>query len=307
MRIIFVILFFISLKSHGQIINASQPYRPQVASCSYLLDQYSGAAAAYSLRKLDCDYSGSAIRVRRSSDNTEQDIGFVNSNLDTASLKTFVGTGGTDDGFVVKWYDQSGNALNATQSTSGNQPLIMDNGVILRDGGLPCITGDGSDDMINFSPTISSNLIYVFSVAKRQSGGYAEGRIIGFSLGDSYDWHSTTGWAAVTVSTSSDTAYTYRYYSNIASVSVTIGTRYLYYAYLNGSGGGIATNNNSPTTGSTSSTSVNITKAGIFAAPWEATGGNFKGNIQEVIVYTSDQSSNRSSINSNINTYYSIY
>jgi len=305
-KIIIAILLLTSLYSEAQIINASAPYRPTWAiSCSYILDQYPNAAVAYSLRKLDCDYTGYAIRVRRSSDNSEQDIGFTsNGDLDTAALKTFVST---NSGYVVTWYDQSGNALNATQSTSGNQPLIMDNGVILRDGGLPCITGDGSDDMLNFSTTISSNLIYVFSVAKRQSGGSAEGRIIGFSLGDSYDWQSTTGWAAVTVSTSSNTAYTYRSSSYIASVSVTIGTRYLYYAYLNGSGGGIATNNNSPTTGSTYSTSVNITKAGIFAAPWAATASNFKGNIQEVIVYTSDQSSNRSSINSNINTYYSIY
>ena len=75
MRLIFVILFLICLQSHGQIINASQPYRPQVASCSYLLDQYSGAVGAFALNKLDCDYSGSAIRVRRSSDNSEQDIG----------------------------------------------------------------------------------------------------------------------------------------------------------------------------------------------------------------------------------------
>ena len=32
MRIIFVILIFISLQSHGQIINASQPYRPFVVT-----------------------------------------------------------------------------------------------------------------------------------------------------------------------------------------------------------------------------------------------------------------------------------
>jgi len=42
-----------------------------------LLDTYPDAAAAYSLRKLRADYSGSAVRVRRSSDNTEQDIGFT--------------------------------------------------------------------------------------------------------------------------------------------------------------------------------------------------------------------------------------
>jgi len=59
---------------------------------SYLLDTYNGAAAAYSLRKLRNAYAGSAIRVRRSSDNTSQDIGFdANGNLDTTSMLNFVG------------------------------------------------------------------------------------------------------------------------------------------------------------------------------------------------------------------------
>lgn len=56
-----------------------------------LLDSYPNAAAAYSLRKLRTAYSGSAIRVRRSSDNAEQDISFVGNDLDTTSMLDFVG------------------------------------------------------------------------------------------------------------------------------------------------------------------------------------------------------------------------
>ena len=55
-----------------------------------LLDQYGDAAAAYSLRKLRSGYTGSAIRVRRSSDNTERDIGFWNNELDTIALLDWV-------------------------------------------------------------------------------------------------------------------------------------------------------------------------------------------------------------------------
>ena len=68
--------------------------RTQVSGgISYLLDTYSGAAAAYSLRKLRNSYTGSAIRVRRSSDNTTLDVGFdANGNLDTASMLSFVGS-----------------------------------------------------------------------------------------------------------------------------------------------------------------------------------------------------------------------
>lgn len=102
--------------------------------CSYLLDQLSSASTqtAYSFRMLDCDYAGDCIRVRRSSDNTESNIGFSGGFLDTSALKTFVGTGGTDDGFIVSIYDQSGNARTATMATSANQPRIMNDGVIDR-------------------------------------------------------------------------------------------------------------------------------------------------------------------------------
>lgn len=58
---------------------------------SLLLDTYTNASAAFSLRKLRTNYNGSAIRVRRNSDNTEQDIGFLNDQLNTSSLQTFIG------------------------------------------------------------------------------------------------------------------------------------------------------------------------------------------------------------------------
>ena len=305
MRLLILILLFPFI-TQGQIVRTHPYYRPTAAACSYLLDQYSGAAAAYSLRKLDCDYAGSAIRVRRSSDNTESDIGFTSGgDLDTAALKTFVGTGGTDNGFVVTWYDQSGNSRNATQSTASFQPQIVFSGVINRNLGKPAIFGDGSDDVLKVSLSLSSNLIYTFSVATRESGGRADGRFLSFGTDGAHDWASTSAWAAITVT--SIRAYTYRNSAEIANVSTTLGTSYLYYAYLNGSSCGIAINNNSPSTGSTSATSISTSQFAIFAAVWASTLGEFKGDIQEVIVYTSDASSNRSGINSNINTYYSIY
>ena len=99
MRILLAIFLFLSLNSEAQVIRANPFYRPFALSASNLLpDDYPGAAAAYSLRKLDKDYAGNAIRVRRSNDNTEQDIGFSGNELDTTSLKSFVGS---NDGAVV--------------------------------------------------------------------------------------------------------------------------------------------------------------------------------------------------------------
>ena len=71
---------------------------------SGILDRFGGASVAYSLDKLNKKYTGSAVRVRRSIDNAETDIGFVGNSLDTASLESFAS--GTD-AFVTTWYDQS--------------------------------------------------------------------------------------------------------------------------------------------------------------------------------------------------------
>jgi hypothetical protein len=64
----------------------------------FLLDTHPGATAAFSLRKLRSNYTGPAIKVRRSLDDAELDIGFNSAgNLDTVALMNFVGS---SSGFV---------------------------------------------------------------------------------------------------------------------------------------------------------------------------------------------------------------
>ena len=101
---------------------------------------------AWSTRKLRAAYAGSALRVRRSSDSTEQDIGFSGNELDTAALLTFCGAG---NGFVVTWYDQSGNSRNVTNATAAQQPKIVSAGLLINAiNGKPCILWDGVDDKL---------------------------------------------------------------------------------------------------------------------------------------------------------------
>ena len=100
-----------------------------------LLDEYPNAAAAYSLRDLASASVGSAVvRVRRSSDNTEQD--FTATEITDGTLTTFTGA---NDGFVTTWYDQSGNGVDGVQSTANIQPIIVSNGVLESDNGKPTI------------------------------------------------------------------------------------------------------------------------------------------------------------------------
>ncbi|QNN24857.1 PEP-CTERM sorting domain-containing protein [Planctomycetales bacterium ZRK34] len=92
-----------------------------------ILDDVTGAAAAWSLRQLDDDYAGPAINVKRTSDGATQDIGFVGGELDTAALLSFVGS---STGLVTTWYDQSGNGRDAIESSDTNRPRIVIDGVL---------------------------------------------------------------------------------------------------------------------------------------------------------------------------------
>ncbi len=86
--------------------------------------------AAYSLRRLSSTYDGPTLRVRRSRDNAEQDIGFGSAGfIDTVALTAFVGAG---DGYVVVWYDQGPNGYHVRQSNPDAQPILVQNGAVLR-------------------------------------------------------------------------------------------------------------------------------------------------------------------------------
>ena len=107
-----------------------------------ILNQFPGASLGLSLDKLDKNYTGFCIKVRRSSDNNELDIGFVNNELDTASLLDFVGSG---NAFVTIIYDQVG-SNNMTQTTANLQGQIVSNGEVILKGGKPCILRSANDN-----------------------------------------------------------------------------------------------------------------------------------------------------------------
>ena len=90
--------------------------------------------AAYSLRSITGG-DPKAVRVRRSSDNSEQD--FTVSEISAGALVDFVGSG--NDGFVETWYDQSGNGNDLTQATASKQPTIVTSGTLNTRNNEPII------------------------------------------------------------------------------------------------------------------------------------------------------------------------
>lgn len=267
----------------------------QIQSFVGLLDTYPNAAAAYSLRKLRSAYTGSAIRVRRSSDNTEQDIGFVNNILDTSSLTSFCGSG---NGFVTTWYDQSGNAANVTQTTAANQPQIVSSGSVILQNGKPSIQWDGTNDFLQNTSSLSYTNFSLFNLFKFNSystTGYQA--IIQYSKLDLAQvltnfQSSDTGVSTIASYSVADIGTTRRLHTHLSTISGSTTTSTL---YLNG--GNKATGSRILTS---TKTTIAIGATDLGAIP-------FNGNNQEIILYPSDQSSNRTGIETNINNFYSIY
>jgi len=271
-----------------------------------LLDFYQNAAAAYSLRKLSTTYTGSAIRVRRASDNTEQDIGFVSNELDTSALTTFCS--GTN-GFVKTWYDQSGNARNATQTTAAKQPQIVSSGSVILENGKPSLQFDGSNDSIGIysgMPTTIFNTEFTAFTVGLANDNNLEQRLFGISTASNYFFVQR-------LLTNTDQVITFTFAPSGAETTISYSNwnqNMLYYnkAVINGTMD-TAINGSSITSVVTGSSFTFLPSGAGWGFGSNRSGvGNFlNGKIQELIFYSSDQSSSRTGIETNINDFYSIY
>jgi len=141
-----------------------------------VLDHVPNAAAAYSLRRLSNAYTGPVVKVRRSSDSTTAD--FTAAEVVDGTLTAWVGAG---DGFVHTWYDQSGNARNATQATAASQPKVVSSGVVVTEGGKAALSFDGVDDHFAQTTigTVFVNKVSVFCAATKTVD--INGRIVCFA------------------------------------------------------------------------------------------------------------------------------
>jgi hypothetical protein len=141
-----------------------------VNDASPVLDDNSGAVSAYSLRKVLTAYTGSAIKVRRSSDDALQDIGFdSNGDLDTTALLSFVGNNLCSN--PNEW--ANGVTRNGWTEISGSVFTFVEN-VSDADGGTNATritrtaTGSGAFRN-NFDASIVSGEQYTFSVYLRST------------------------------------------------------------------------------------------------------------------------------------------
>jgi len=274
-----------------------------------LLDLFPNAAAAYSLRKLRTAYTGSAIRVRRSNDNAEQDIGFDSfDNLDTSTLSTFVGA---NNGFVTTWYDQSGNGYDATQATAANQPQIVSSGSVISKGIRPSLDFNGTSNHLFYNSNFlggsagsgfavssfdnatraareiiygmqdTSGARYDFLIARQSSSPFA-----GAANGIDFYVEGNFESSSFTVTDTNQKVYSNIYENNV------IRNTYIN-SFQEFSGGSNLGNLDDGTDF--------YIGADILNSNW------IDGKIQEIVIYGTNQSLNRTGIETNINDYYAIY
>jgi hypothetical protein len=312
----------------GQIYINSYQFAAPAANCGGLpldSDCAPDAELGLSLRKLRAAQSNdTCIQVRNATTSRTFVIGFVNNYLDTARLKDSCASANC---FVRIWYDQSGNGRNAEQTTDANQPQITTSGVIFYKNGTPSLDFDGSNDFMqipnsatsfNFlhNGTISfvSHVVATDAsvaagqviVANTNGGGAGRRGIIQNIRSDykvqTFAHNGDLGTTAYANSTANNTIAnnTFIWMAEIDADNATASNRSK--IYLNA---GSAIQNNTETGGQITANAGSILMISRYTS--DSSGGELNGSIKEIIIWDTDQSTIRTDIRNNLNTFYSIY
>ena len=253
---------------------------------TYLLDTYPGANIAYSIRRLNSAYTGSAFQAQRVSDSAVQDIGFIGENLDTAALTTFAAGGDTR---VKIWYDQSGNGRNLTgYPNAATIPSITNTSGVIE-------TNANGNIALKFG--VNKALTLTFPSAVAQPTHY-------FTVNEntipSRDRHMVDG-AGVNRQL---IGYTWENENQVLFAGAILNggiistNTIILESLFNGVNSKLAWNNLPGVTGNAGNNSLQPLYLGT---------GSWFGSITEFIQYASNQTANSVGIKTNQNTYYSVY
>ncbi|MFZ9080987.1 MAG: hypothetical protein ACO23H_20835 [Alphaproteobacteria bacterium] len=296
------------------------PYAPS----SGFLFTYSGAAAAYSVRQLN-NNAPYVLRVRRvtgvgnTGNDDEADVKFDTtltnptisldspvdnfsaggSNATTLGEFLNVGTVGgttysdadslfpnTAEAYVDTWYDLTGNQKHAEQTTPSLQPQIHSG-----TAGTDLITENGKP-ILNLGWDMQTSLLgnstaYIFAVFKAEAN-----KIMMSDIGQGSDYLLLAQSGSSGSATGGFSVNNYYLNGTLTSIS----TRNDAYLALN-------LNNQQQAVFDLDSSNVTIG----YEMGYSQTGTYKMYDMQELIIYHIDQSLNRSGIETNQNTYFSIY
>ena len=184
------------------------------------------------------------------------------------------------DGFVSKWYDQSGNDNHATQGTPASQPKIVDAGALVVGG----LSFDGTNDTLDISVIAASQPITTFTTYKATAS------------------NSVPFGTDVTATISAGRRFNDEYVlfaGTVISSGVHPSTEVLSSALFSGASSEAWWNGASILSGNTG-TNGGIDSIGASGV------SRMTGTIQEIIIYNTDQTDKRRAIEENIGSTYGI-
>ena len=272
--------------------------RTVAAPSSYLVDDYS-PSVAYSTQKI----RGSAtnvVRLRRTSDQAESD--FSASDLTDGTATTWTGA---NSGHIVKWYNQGtgGSTYDLVQATAANQPKLIDVGTVILRNGIPSAYFDQGDFIEVSTTPLGQTDFSLFGV----SSSFATN-----TIGTVFTSSNTTNVGAriyqdtrsikrnLFITNTSGTGYA----ADMSTTRTTAQTLTLLSGFVDSSKGMSSFDNSA--TGATNTFTGTFSNTGIYLG---RTGGAtyLKGCISEFILFATDEITNRSAIETNINDRYTIY
>ena len=291
-----------------------------------ILNLFPSAHHAYSLRKLRTAYTGACLRIRRTTTTptvttTTVDLAFDSNNTislnsaityvsGTVTLATNLGqfcasvvngysnpdlVNTNQNIFVVTWFDQSGNVKNPTQATAGNQPRLVNAGVLETSGGKTAVRFiSASSTRLTIADTtaninnMSSYFVGAFLTTATTQVGYSLSIVNRFYLPSTNGVNTYAGYATNGFSMLLETVTTNRRLYEL--ISPTNGSTTLAQGWLNGIP--------KATTSIVSGLIANIT-LGTAASSY------YDGYIQEVIGWQTNV--NRLEKEANINAYWQVY
>lgn len=291
---------------------------------TFILEAFTGSAAAFSLRKLSPTVTN-VVRVRRSSDNTEQD--FTADQITDGTLTTFCGAG---NGFVRTWYDQSGNAAHAQQATTANQPQIVSSGTLVTTAGKPSLQYDGAGDILtasitNLSSATAFSLFVVNQPANATVADTTTAAVFSIAAGGADTSNLGIQYGATTNLLTGETISFFHSNASFAGRSGRLGTAgYTQTANQQLLHSVILTTTNTRAYKNAAELTLNLTANSMTSTTNNApsSSGALNNNlhlgqtagtngvvqkVQEYIVFLSDRQSNRANIETYINNFYGIY